>query len=80
MVLSQLKRLFLEDYVLAIVFSDLPLSFHFLDFDIHLFLQPHLFLDLFNFLIQAVIEFCDVSLRTVHIVLVKCLEFKYLFL
>ena len=76
MVFAHLQCFFLEYYLLAIILPDLPLSLHFLDLDVHLFLHLHSFLYLLNFFIKASVKFCNMSLCTVNILLVERLEFE----
>ena len=73
---SQLKCLLLENYLLAIVFSQLPLSLHLLYLYVHLFFHSNAFLDLFDLLVEACIQLGDMGLGAVHILLIEGLEFE----
>ena len=76
MVFAHLQRFLLEYDLLAIILPDLPLSLHFLDLDVHLFLHLHSFLDFLDFFIKASVKLRNMSLCTVYILLVERLEFE----
>ena len=75
-ILTHLQRFFLKYNLLAIILSDLPLSLHFLDLDVHLFFHYHSFFDFLDFFIKASVKFRNMSLCTVYILLVERLEFE----
>ena len=73
---SHLKRLLFENYLLAIVLSQLPLSLHFLYLNVHLFFHSNAFLNLLDLLVETCVQLGNMGLGAVHILLIEGLEFE----
>ena len=76
MMVSHFHGFLFENYLLAVVLPDLPLSLHFLNFGCKFFLSFGPFFDFFDFLTQIVVQLCDVILGTVNVLLIKGLELE----
>ena len=72
----QLECPLLINYLLSVVFSNLPLSLHLFNLTFHVGFVLFPFLDLLHFAIEGFLELCYVSLSTVHICLINCLELQ----